>query len=240
MTHKPDKAFILAAGKGTRLRPWTDTMPKPMVPVAGRSIIDHTLAKLDEAGVTDVMVNLHHLSEVLETHLKKISRPHISYSHEDELLNTGGGVKKVLPFFEQRPFYLINGDAFWTEGESGAALERLCAAWDPDKMDILLLLQPVDAMTLTQGVGDYTLETDGKAKRSHEKTGPYMFAGIRIAVPSILEPFREDCFSFLSVMDEAEARGRLYGLVHDGAWHHISTAQDLERVNEALAAEAAA
>ncbi len=236
MTDKPTKAFILAAGKGTRLKPHTDTMPKPMVPVAGVPIIGHTLRKLDKAGVKDVMVNLHHLPEVLENYLKTVQRPQIHYSHEDALLDTGGGVQKVLPFFEGQDFFMINGDALWVEGVNGSALTRLGQTWDPARMDILLLLQPVGQMTLTGGVGDYDIAPDGRASRRKDKGGSHMFAGVRITTPRIFDRNIGDAYSFLELMDRAEAQGRLYGLIHDGEWHHISTPDDLARVNGHLTA----
>lgn len=236
----PTKAFILAAGKGTRLKPHTDTMPKPMVPVAGVPIIGHTLQKLEKAGVKDVMVNLHHLPGVLETYLKTIQRPQIHYSHEDALLDTGGGVQKVLPFFEGQDFFMINGDALWIEGKNGPALSRLAQNWDPKAMDILLLLQPVDGMTLTGGVGDYDIAPDGRATRRKDKGGSHMFAGVRITTPRIFDRVIGDTYSFLELMDRAEAAGRLYGLIHDGEWHHISTPDDLARVDAHLRAGAAA
>lgn len=235
-TPPPTKAFILAAGKGTRLRPHTDTMPKPMVPVGGVPIIGRTLQKLDEAGVSDVMINLHHLPDVLETYLQKIQRPHIHYSHEDALLDTGGGVQKILPFFEGQDFFMINGDALWIEGPGGPALDRLAAAWDPEAMDILLLLQPTGEMTLTGGVGDYDIAPDGRATRRPDKGGSHMFAGLRITTPRIFDRTIGEAYSFLALMDRTEAAGRLYGLVHDGEWHHISTPDDLARVDAHLRA----
>src|SRR5262245_53119958 len=99
MANKPKKAFILAAGKGTRLRPHTDTMPKPMVPIAGRSIIRRTIEKLGKEGVGEIVINLHHLSDVLKDHLKDITHPKIIFSYEEELLETGGGLKKALHYF---------------------------------------------------------------------------------------------------------------------------------------------
>lgn len=231
MKNKPTRAFILAAGKGTRLRPHTDTMPKPMVDIAGTSIIRRTIAKLVQAGVTDIVVNLHHLGDVLEDHLKEVKGVNIILSREEELLETGGGIKKALHHFGDEPFYIINGDALWDEGEV-PALEKLAQVWSDD-MDILLLLQPTRRMELTGAVGDYRLN-GGKASRAKDKSGDHMFAGVRIAHPRIFEGLPDGAFSFLSLMDRAEEQGRLYGLVHSGHWYHISTPEDLQSVNEAF------
>lgn len=233
MTNMPDKAFLLAAGKGTRLRPYTDTMPKPMVPVGGISIIKRTLQKLALANVQNVVINSHHLAEILEEHLKDYTAPNIIWSREDELLETGGGAKKALPHFGGKPFYMINGDALWTEGADAPALTKLGKAWNDDTMDLLLLLQPVNGMTLTNGIGDYQLNKDGTAKRSIEKKGTHMFAGIRIVHPRLFEGSPDGAFSFLQLMDKAERTGRLYAVEHSGQWHHISTPEELARVDEA-------
>lgn len=208
-----------------------------MVPIAGQSIIKRTLQKLDEFGVTETVVNLHHLGDVLQNHLKDIAQPKIIFSHEDTLLETGGGVKKALPYFEGQPFFLINGDAFWTDKSNSTALETLAQYWDAAKMDMLLLLQPVSTMILTEGVGDYSLNADGRASRKPDKSGDLMFAGIRIVNPALFENTPDGPFSFLSLMDKAESAGRLYGIAHTGDWHHISTPGDLERVDELFRSE---
>ena len=233
---RPDHAFILAAGRGERLRPYTDTIPKPMVPINRRPILDYTLDKLQESGVLNVTINLNHLGDRVEKHLSGREAPNIHFSRETELLNTGGGVKKALDTMDDVPFYLINGDAFWIDGPDQAALDRLAEIWNSDIMDILLLLQPVTAMTLTQGVGDYDLSENGQAVRSINKSGTYMFGGIRITKPEIFDGSPDDAFSFLDLMDKAQEKQRLYGIIHDGDWHHISTPGDLERVNAAMAA----
>ncbi len=230
---KPLKAFILAAGKGTRLRPYTDSVPKPMVEVGGVSIIKRTLNKLAAEGVEEVVVNLHHLADVLADHLQNVQQPHIVLSYETELLETGGGVKKALQHFAGEPFYLINGDALWDEGKDDSALTRLALTWDPASMDMLLLLQPVNGMSLTNGVGDYTLAADGHAIRALDKSGDYMFAGVRIVHPRLFEGSPDGAFSFLTLMDKAQQNGRLFGLAHTGAWHHISTPGELLRVDDA-------
>lgn len=231
---KPKKAFILAAGKGTRLRPHTDTMPKPMVPVAGRSIIKRTIEKLAREDVEEIVVNLHHLGDVLEDHLKDITHPKIIFSREDELLETGGGLKKALYYFGDEPYYIINGDALWDEGPDESALAKLARLWNGDTMDILLFLEPKDKMVLTEFVGDYHVLPDGRLQRARNKDGNTMFAGVRIAHPRIFEGSPDGAFSFLQLMDKAEQNGRLYGDVHDAEWYHISTPEDLAAVDTAF------
>ncbi len=235
MIKPPENAFILAAGMGTRLRPYTDHCPKPMVSVGGKSVINRALDHLEAAGVEQVTVNLHYMADMLAGHLQKRASPKITFSREGELLNTGGGVKRALATMDAGPFYIINGDAVWTDGPSGSALLRLSGHFDPATMDMLLLLQPVHAMHLTHGVGDYTLGEDGRATRSREQSGDLMFTSLRIVNPEIFHDTPDGAFSFLDLMDRAEAAGRLYGLAHDGDWHHISTPEELEAVNATFA-----
>lgn len=233
MSFRPDHAFILAAGMGTRLRPYTDTVPKPMVTVGGRTLIDRALDRLIGAGVTHVTVNLHYRAEILKEHLSRRGRPQISFSFEEELLDTGGGVKKALAAMEGKPFYVIAGDALWSDGESGNALLRLAAHWDDETMDIATLMQPLSSMVLTGGAGDYKFDPQGRAVRMPDKAGTHMWTNIRINHPRIFEATPGGAFSFLPLMDRAQAQGRLYALPHDGEWHHISTPADLERVDAA-------
>jgi MurNAc alpha-1-phosphate uridylyltransferase len=235
MATKPDHAFILAAGKGTRLRPYTDTRPKPMVEVAGRPMIDWAIDRLEAAGVTDITINLHYMADVLHAHLKERKSPRLHFSFETELLETGGGICAAKESLGDRPYFVVSGDSLWTDGPDGSALERVAKAWDGDKMDILLLLQPLNAMTLTPGKGDYDIAPDGRAIRSLDKTGTHMWTSIRICSPHIFDGAPQGPFSFLELMDKAERAGRLYALVHDAEWHHITTAEDLDRVNAALA-----
>lgn len=227
----PDNAFILAAGMGTRLRPYTDTMPKPMVPVGGRPILDHTLDHLREIGVKTAYINLHYKADVIKAHLLSRKMPNIYFSEEKNLLDTGGGLKKCKEFLEKSPFYMINGDALWEDGKTNTLLS-LAQAFDPETTDILLLLHPVSSMTLTHGVGDYDAEGN-HATRNHKKQGHYMFSGIRIVHPRLFAypQMNQEIFSFLEIMDEAEKRGRLRYIINQGAWHHISTPTDLEAVD---------
>lgn len=235
MKIRPQRAFILAAGMGSRLRPYTDNVPKPMVEVGGRPIIDRTLDRLAAAGVDTVVVNLHYMADVLRAHLEKRTFPLIEFSFEDTLLETGGGIKNALHLLGDEPFYVIAGDAVWTDGPSGDSLLRLADAWDSRTMDIVTLMQPLSSMILTNGKGDFDLLADGRVKRSLNKTGTHMWTNIRINTPAIFADAPDGPFSFLELMDGAEARGRFFALEHDGEWHHISTPQELERVNRHLA-----
>jgi N-acetyl-alpha-D-muramate 1-phosphate uridylyltransferase len=228
----PEKAFILAAGLGTRMKPLTNTTPKPLAVVAGQTLLERTLDQLQDAGVNDVVINTHHLPHKINARLEGRESPALHFSHEDVLLDTGGGIVKMLRHFSDDPFYVLSGDGLFT----GDALGKLAASWDPDKMDILLLLQPLSTFKLTTGKGDYDLLPGGKAVRSLIKTGQYMFTSIRINHPRIFKSRKAEPFSYLELMDEAEKAGRLYGLVHDGDWHHISTVADLESVNRAFGA----
>jgi len=226
-------AFILCAGLGKRLRPYTDTVPKPMVRIDGRPILDYTLDKLRTQGIENVTMNLNYLAEKIEQYFAKTIQPAITFSKETSLLDTGGGVTHALHTIPNDVFYLINGDALWTDAPQQSALSRLSAQWDSNVMDVLLLLQPVKNMHLTHGVGDYDIDADGRAIRTPNKDGDYMFTGIRLTKKSLFDNYNQgDCFSYLEIMDQAQEKGRLYALIHDADWHHISTPADLERVNE--------
>ncbi len=231
------KAFILAAGLGTRMRPLTDHCPKPMVEIAGRSLIWRILDKLQSASVKEVVVNLHYMADILAAHLKEYGAQNpnllINLSFEEDVLDTGGGVKNALHYFDNyEPFYVIAGDAFWEDGEDATpALELLASNWDFDKMDILTLMQPVKQMKLTGGVGDYDLLDGGRARRCMDKNGSHMWTNIRLNVAGIYKDIEENRFSFLKIMDECEKNGKLYALEYEGDWHHISTPKDVEAFN---------
>lgn len=230
----PDKAFILAAGLGTRMRPLTDSLPKPLMNVTGVSLLERTLDHLEKASVKDVVINTHHLADKITEKLKNRKSPHITYSHEDKLLDTGGGIKKMIHHFSEDPFYVLSGDGLWTDGAKKPALQKLAEYWNSNDMDILILLQPVKNMKLTEGIGDYSIDSGGRAIRSKDKTGDHMFTSIRINHPRIFKNAPEHAFSYLSLLDEAENKGRLFGLAHDDEWHHLSTPHDLMTVNKAF------
>ncbi|MAQ71621.1 MAG: nucleotidyl transferase [Alphaproteobacteria bacterium] len=236
MTEIIDTAFILAAGFGKRLRPYTDTLPKPMVPVAGKAVIDHILDKLVKSGVKRAVVNLHHKGEVLKNHLSKRQDIDVIFSEEEELLETGGGIQHGLHLVGDKPFFIVNGDAFWDDAQGDTAFTRLSNMWNnsEDQIDLILLLQPVSKMTLTKGVGDYDFVEDNKGRivRDRSQKGQYMFAGVRLCHPRLFEGAPGGRYSFLQLMDKADEAQKLYGLEHKGDWHHISTPEELKAVEE--------
>lgn len=227
-------AFILAAGKGTRLRPYTNNLPKPMVTIKGKPLIEHIHDKCIEIGIKNIIINLFYLGEKITNHFKNNIETKIDFSVEEKILDTGGGIKNALHLIKEEEFFLINGDAFWIDAPNEKTLQTVMDQWNPDDMDILLLLEPVENMTLTGAIGDYDIDADGRTIRSKDKTGKYMFTGVRLTKKSIFINTPDGPFSFLELMDKAQKNGKLYGVIHKGDWHHISTPQDLESVNEAL------
>lgn len=231
----PSRGMVLAAGFGKRLRPITDKLPKPMVPLRGRSLIDRAIDRLEAVGVKQVVVNLHHLGEQLEAHLKKRNRPEIVFSPEAEILETGGGVKKALPLLGDAPFYAVNGDVCWLDGKL-PALKRLAAAWNDAEMDALLLNQPIVTSVGYDGwVGDFIMDACGRLRRRQEReVAPFIFAGVQILHPRLFEGAPDGAFSLNLLYDKAIAAGRLWGLRHDGEWYHIGTPEGLAEVEEEL------
>jgi len=231
----PEHAIILSAGLGERMRPITDTLPKPLIPVRGQALIDSILDRLEAAGVTEVVVNLHHLGAMIEEHLRGRARPRIVFSHEEnERLETGGGVRKALPLLGPDPFFAINGDVCWLDGMI-PALDRLAAGWDEQAMDALLLLHPTATAYGYDGRGDFMLDPLGRAQRRGERqVAPFVFAGIQILHPRLFEGAPDGAFSLNTLYDKAAEAERLYGVRHDGEWFHIGTPQGLAEVEEAM------
>ena len=236
----PKKAFVLAAGKGERMRPLTDNCPKPLLYVGGRTMLDRALDALEEAGVEEVVVNLYYLPQMIEEHLKTRKTPKITFSHETELLETGGGVKKALAFFGDEPFFVLNADVVWTDGANGSTLKGMAEKWDPAKMDVLFLLHTTQNLPAYNGKGDYYLPEGSDTpqfRELSEKPANYIFAGPRICKPSIFDGAPEGSFSFLELFHNAEKAGRLAAFRHEGDWHHVGTPEALEETNRILASQ---
>lgn len=235
----PKKAFVLAAGRGERMRPLTDNCPKPLLEVGGRSMLDRALDALAAAGVEEAVVNTCYLPEMIEDHLtKRMAQglgPRITFSRESEMLDTGGGVKKMIDFFGDEPFYVLNADVVWTDGKQ-PTLDAMAKMWDPAKMDLLLLLHTTEDLPSYAGRGDYYL-ADGSDQPVFGKTAGeanFIFAGPRIVNPKLFQGAPEGAFSFLQLFHKAEAAGRLYATRHDGGWHHVGNPEALEKTNQLL------
>ncbi len=230
------KAFVLAAGLGERMRPLTNTTPKPMLKVAGKTMLDRCLDALADAGVIDAVVNTYYLPDIIEDHVKSRTQPRITISRETELLDTGGGVRKMIGFFGDEPFFALNADVVWTDG-SVPALTALAQAWDPAKMDVLLLLYPCAGLPDHAGKGDYYL-ADGSDRPVFAKTAGltpnYIFTGPRIVNPRLFDGVAEGKFSFLELFHKAEKAGRLYALRHTGKWYHVGTPDALADTDRIL------
>ncbi len=229
MTQKISRAMVLAAGLGRRLRPLTDTTPKPLIQVNGRALIDYSLDLVRGAGLQKVAVNCHYLADQIEAHVQQISDLQIDLSDErGQLLETGGGVQKALPLLGDQPFAVLNSDVI-IQNKDQSSLKQLVNAWDADQMDILLLLQPKEKATGYDGKGDYILMADGQLQRPEAgAAAPYIFAGVQIVNPDLFDGVPEGAFSMNLLFDKAEAAGRLFGYVHDGIWLHVGTEDALK------------
>ena len=241
-----DQAMLLAAGLGTRMRPLTDNLPKPLLPVNGRSMLDRALDRLVEAGVTRAAINTHYLGEKIHQHMATRRDIEITYFDETEILDTGGGVKNALPFFNDKPFYCINTDLVWTDGATGSTLGRMANAWDDAAMDALMLMVPTEEAIGFNGKGDFDLvEPDASVSRIanpgwvKNETKPdrdYVWVAAQIFHPRAFAKITEISFSNRLPWEHAMQQGRLWGIVHDGGGYHAGTPEDLAIVDKLFAA----
>jgi len=219
------RAFVLAAGLGKRMRPITATVPKPLVEVAGKALIDHALDRAAEGGIREAVVNVHWLADLIEGHVgRRSGAPSIAISDErDALLETGGGVRKALAHFGSEPFVVFNSDSFWLEGPK-PNLGRLIEVWNPDAMDILLLVAPTATSLGYEGAGDFVMDPEGRLdRRGERRVAPFIYAGVAILKPELFADTPDGAFSLNLLFDRAIERGRLHGLRLDGQWLHVGT-----------------
>ncbi|MDX2028031.1 MAG: nucleotidyltransferase family protein [Alphaproteobacteria bacterium] len=228
-------AMVLAAGLGTRMRPLTLQTPKPLLQVGGRTMLNHALDKLVDAGITRAVVNTFHLAEQIEKHLASRKDIEIIISRETELLDTGGGIKNALQHFGNQPFFALNADLPWMDGMK-PSLWRMKEKWNASDMDALLLLMPAQkARGFTPG-GDFTLDASGHVRRKGlPKPLPHVWISAQILKPELFAAVPDKIFSNNKIWDEAEKRGRLYGIEHDGSCYHVGTPEDLQKANALLA-----
>jgi len=231
--------MVLAAGLGTRMRPLTDTVPKPLIKVAGRPLIDHVLDRLAETGVERAVVNIHHFGEQLQQHLTQRKHPQIVISDERGLLlGTGGGVKKALPELGNAPFFHINSDTIWIDGVK-PNLTRLADAFDPATMDAFLLLAPTASSIGYSGRGDFTMSPEGILfRRGEQEVAPFVYAGAAILSPALFKGAPSGELSLTTLFERAAQAGRLHGLRMEGLWMHVGTPEAIAQAEAAVRASA--
>jgi MurNAc alpha-1-phosphate uridylyltransferase len=235
MPAKPVTAMVLAAGLGLRMRPITEKIPKPLVQVAGKTLLDHVLDKLAVIGVEKAVVNVHYLADQIIRHTADRQRPRIVISDErNEILGTGGGVVKALPQLGAAPFFHMNADTMWIDGVR-PNLARLAEAFDPARMDMLMLMAPTAASIGYDGRGDYTMSADGTLhKRTEKQIAPFVYAGAAVVSPHLFKSAPQGEFGLPQLFDAAEEAGRLFGLRLEGTWMHVGTPDAIAEAERAV------
>lgn len=231
-------AMVLAAGLGTRLRPITETVPKPLVRIAGKPMIDYVLDSLEEAGVTRAVVNVHHLADQMLDHLSGRTVPEILISDEREaLLNSGGGLAKGLKLLDGDPVFVMNADLFWTGERRGepSNLRKLAETFNPERMDMVLLCVRLEDTTGHNGKNDFNLDADGRLSRYGRGAGePVVYAGAIALLPSLLEDAPPGAFNLNIYFDKAIATGRLFGIILEGHWLTVGTPDAIGAAEDVL------
>ena len=230
-----DVAMVLAAGLGTRMRPLTLGRPKPLVEVAGRTMIDHCLDKLAEAGVARAVVNVHHFPEMVKDHLTARTTPTVAISDEsDRLLETGGGMLRAQPLLAADPFFCINSDNLWVDGPQDV-FRQLSEAWNPVGMDALLLVVPHARAANHKGKGDFHMDANGRLTlRRSGRIAPFIYSGIQLVSQRLLRDAPPGPFGTMVLWKRAMEEGRLYGVSHLGLWYEVGSPDAIAPTEEAL------
>lgn len=231
MRQIPDAIMLFAAGFGTRMGALTSHQPKPMIPVAGRPLIDHALDLVDAAQIATKVINLHYRADQIRAHLAH--RKDIHFSIENQILETGGGLRHAIPLLGLDPVFTLNSDAIWT-GEN--PLSQLRAAWNPTTMDALLLLLPAKLATGHKGLGDFILATDGKIKRANGALGQ-VYLGAQIVKTERLSAIPETVFSLNKLWDMAISADRAFGIQHQGGWCDVGQPHSIPLAENMIAAD---
>jgi len=230
-----DSAMVMAAGLGSRMRPLTEALPKPMVRVAGKPLIDHALDRLAEAGIARAVVNVHHFPEAVEAHLSERTLPRVTISDERALLlETGGGMVKAQDLLPD-PFYCVNSDNIWIDGPKNA-LRELSDAWNPARMDALLLLVAHTGARNFEGKGDFHMDGRGRlTRRRSGRIAPFIFTGVQLVAKRLLRDAPHGPFSTNTLWDRAIDEGRLFGAAFTGQWFEVGNPAAIAPTEVALA-----
>lgn len=233
----PETAMVMAAGLGKRMRPLTATRPKPLVQVAGTTLLDHVLGHLASAGVKRAVVNVHYLADALEAHVARKSHGlEIVISDERAmLLETGGGLMRAKPLITGDPFLCVNTDNIWVDGPINA-IQLLADRWDDKVMDALLLMVPLARAHHHLGRGDFHVDPVGRlSRRKNGRIAPFVWTGIQLLSKRLLIDPPQDKFSTNIFWDRAIADGRAYGVAHQGLWFDVGTPQAIPKTEAMLA-----
>jgi len=224
MAFHPTRGMVLAAGLGVRMRPLTNDLPKALIEVEGRTLLDHAIDRFKEAGIKLVVVNVHYKGEMIIAHLKKRSDVEIRIQDEREkLLDTGGALKKALPHFKGEAFFTYNSDSIWVES-IGSNVVRMAKRWDAREMDCLMLMAPTFNSIGYDGKGDFTMDAVGRlTRRQSQRVAPFAWPGVQIIHPRLVERGTGEVFSTNRLWDIAIEEGRLFGIRLDGKWMHIGS-----------------
>jgi len=236
----PKKAMVLAAGLGKRMRPLTEKMPKPLIEVCGKTLLDHGLDALVRAGVEEAIINVHYHADQIEAHVASRKDLKVTISDErDMLLDSGGGIVKALPQLGTNPFYLINADSFWIEGFQ-PNLVRMAKLWNAHEMDMLLLLSGMATAVGFGSKGDFHMDPDGRLMRRGEgHVAPFAYSGAAILDPKIFADAPQGKFSLNKQFDTAIENERLFGMRLEGLWLHVGTPEAIIEAEDAIAKSAA-
>jgi MurNAc alpha-1-phosphate uridylyltransferase len=231
----PTTAMVMAAGLGLRMRPFTDRMPKALVEVGGRTLIDRILDRLEAAGVTRAVVNVHAFADQMEAHLARRRSPEILISDERaQLLETGGGLKRARAMLGEAPIWVANSDYVWTEGHDDA-LGLVAQAWDPARMDACLIVVPKSRTSGFDTPGDFFRDASGAlTHRGAAAEAPLHCFGVEIIDPQRVYEVAEDKFSLFGVWKAASEKGRLHGVVPDGFWMQVGDPAALDAAEARL------
>ncbi len=230
----PKNAMVLAAGLGKRMRPLTDTMPKPLIRIAGKALLDWGLDALADAGVEKAIVNVHYLPDQIVAHVAGRKAPAIVISDESAgLLDSAGGIVKALPELGRQPFYVLNADTFWIDA-GGSNLARLALEWDEARMDILIMLASLESATGHSGSTDFMLAADGRLIRANKDPRGLIYAGAAIVHPRVFEAAPDEPHSLNRYFDSTIAAGRLFGTVMQGHWITVGTPDAIAPAESAI------
>lgn len=222
----PLPLMMFAAGFGTRMKPLTDDRPKPLIEVAGKPLFDHALELGRDAGCTPIVANLHYKADQLEQHLAGTGV--ITMIEWPEILDTGGGLRNALNRLGDNTVVTMNTDAVWAGPNP---IDLLQDAWEPDRMDAMLIGIRLENARGYDGAGDFTLAEDGRLSRG----AGLLYGGVQIIKTDLLLDISEPVFSLNLLWDAMLSRKRLFGLPYPGLWCDVGHPAGISRAEEMLA-----